>query len=241
MAKERLALCEKHVADELARKHKLIGDAAIAAEGERLRGEIKTLTDERDRASASLAASQESLAKLKSENDRLRKLLATMEGGGGEPSKPMDVAATVKDLLDDDGDDDGAKPVKVSAKDALGDDADVPSAATSLDDAKALNALAEAEEAGFGSSSGMLPGQAPDAKAQKKAAEDAQKKTKAEQAAKKDAIPDTYTVQEGDTLYKIAQRFYGRTSAWKRIREENKDKISTDGRVRTGQVLKLPK
>ena len=48
-------------------------------------------------------------------------------------------------------------------------------------------------------------------------------------------------MQEGDTLYKIALRFYGKTSAWKQIREANKESITTDGRVRTGQTLKLPK
>ena len=37
------------------------------------------------------------------------------------------------------------------------------------------------------------------------------------------------------------RRFYGRTSAWKIIREANKESITTDGRVRTGQTLRLPK
>ena len=69
----------------------------------------------------------------------------------------------------------------------------------------------------------------------------AEKKMKAARKAQKDAIPDTYVVQEGDTLYKIATRFYGRTSAWKQIREANKDTISTDGRVRTGMKIRLPK
>lgn len=53
-------------------------------------------------------------------------------------------------------------------------------------------------------------------------------------------LPETYTVQEGDTLYKIAKDFYGTVGAWKQIREANKDKISTDGRIRAGQVIKLP-
>ena len=89
--------------------------------------------------------------------------------------------------------------------------------------------------------SSFRPTQAADAKYKKKAAEEAAKKAKAEREAKKDAIPDTYVVQEGDTLYKIALRFYGKTSAWKQIREANKESITTDGRVRTGQTLKLPK
>jgi len=60
---------------------------------------------------------------------------------------------------------------------------------------------------------------------------------------KKSAIPphpDTYTVQEGDTLYKISTRFYGSSAKWRAIRELNKATISTDGRLRAGQVIRLP-
>lgn len=56
----------------------------------------------------------------------------------------------------------------------------------------------------------------------------------------KEKKPATYVVQEGDTLYKIAVKFYGRSSAWQIIREANKESVSTDGRVRAGQVLRLP-
>jgi len=38
-------------------------------------------------------------------------------------------------------------------------------------------------------------------------------------------IPETHVVREGDTLYGIAKRYYGRISAWKRIREANKERI----------------
>ena len=54
------------------------------------------------------------------------------------------------------------------------------------------------------------------------------------------SIPATYTVQEGDTLFKISEKFYGSSSYWRAIRESNKAIVSTDGRVKTGQVLKLP-
>ena len=53
--------------------------------------------------------------------------------------------------------------------------------------------------------------------------------------------PETYVVQEGDTLYKIAIRFYGRRSAWTKIRDANKTVISMDGRVNAGQRIALPK
>lgn len=52
--------------------------------------------------------------------------------------------------------------------------------------------------------------------------------------------PAEYVVQEGDTLYKLAVRFYGNRSAWNRIREANKTVISTDGRIKVGQKLVLP-
>ena len=52
--------------------------------------------------------------------------------------------------------------------------------------------------------------------------------------------PSEYVVQEGDSLIKIAQRFYGRKSAWTLIRDANKTIVSTDGRVNAGQKLKLP-
>ena len=52
--------------------------------------------------------------------------------------------------------------------------------------------------------------------------------------------PETYVVQEGDTLYKLAVRFYGVRSAWTKIRDANKTEISTDGRVKAGQTIRLP-
>lgn len=52
--------------------------------------------------------------------------------------------------------------------------------------------------------------------------------------------PPEYVVQDGDTLYKLAIRFYGRRGAWVLIREANKAVVSTDGRVKVGQKLKLP-
>ena len=220
MAKERLAICERALAEELAKKMNLIGDSAIAEEIEHSRKELADMKKSREGLAAKLKESEEGSSKLKSENERLRKLLASLGGESGGTPEKTDIVSSVKDLLDD----------------------EEPSAPTvaALDEAKSLNALAEADD-DVGTASSLLPTQASDAKEKKKASEDAAKKAKAEREAKKEAIPDTYVVQEGDTLYKIALRFYGRTSAWKMIREANKETITTDGRVRTGQTLKLPK
>ena len=220
MAKERLAICERALAEELAKKMNLIGDSAIAEEIEHSRNELAAMKKKNDELLAKLKDSAGAVSELKGENERLRKLLASLAGESGGTPEKADIVSSVKDLLDDE----PAAPT-----------------VTALDEAKSLNALAEADDGDVGTASSLLPTQAADAKEKKKASEDAAKKAKSEREAKKDAIPDTYVVQEGDTLYKIALRFYGRTSAWKMIREANKETITTDGRVRTGQTLKLPK
>ncbi|MGN0847006.1 MAG: LysM peptidoglycan-binding domain-containing protein, partial [Kiritimatiellia bacterium] len=52
--------------------------------------------------------------------------------------------------------------------------------------------------------------------------------------------PERYTVQEGDTLFKISTRFYGSANKWRTILNLNRTIISPDGRLRVGQVIKLP-
>ena len=69
---------------------------------------------------------------------------------------------------------------------------------------------------------------------------DAERAASEKTAAEKAKRPPVYVVQEGDTLYKIALRFYGRKSAWRMIREANKVTIPPDGRVKAGQSIKLP-
>jgi nucleoid-associated protein YgaU len=61
-----------------------------------------------------------------------------------------------------------------------------------------------------------------------------------EKVEKKRTIPETYTVEEGDTLMRISAKFYGTNRKWREIRDANRTVISTDGRVRAGQVIKLP-
>lgn len=70
-------------------------------------------------------------------------------------------------------------------------------------------------------------------------ASDDEKKKEKKKRAKRD-IPETYTIEEGDTLMRISIKFYGTNRRWREIREANKTIISPDGRVRIGQVIKLP-
>jgi len=52
-----------------------------------------------------------------------------------------------------------------------------------------------------------------------------------------------YVVKKGDTLPEIAARpeIYGDASQWRRIYEANQDIIGRDHKVKTGQVLMIPK
>lgn len=50
----------------------------------------------------------------------------------------------------------------------------------------------------------------------------------------------TYSVVSGDTLSKIAKRFYGDANAYNKIFEANRDQLSDPDKIKVGQVLRLP-
>ena len=50
----------------------------------------------------------------------------------------------------------------------------------------------------------------------------------------------TYTVQSGDTLWKIAEEAYGRGADYMLIFEANRDQLDNPDLIRPGQVLKIP-
>jgi nucleoid-associated protein YgaU len=56
--------------------------------------------------------------------------------------------------------------------------------------------------------------------------------------------PDTdteYTVVSGDSLSKIAKRFYGDAQQWRRIFEANRDQIENPDLIHPGQVFRIPR
>lgn len=50
----------------------------------------------------------------------------------------------------------------------------------------------------------------------------------------------TYTVKSGDNLYKIAKKVLGNGDRWRVLADANKDKISKNGNLQIGTVLKIP-
>ena len=214
LAKARLAICERLLGDELSQK---AGGTEVAEKFAKAMSDLKVLEAARTKLAADLEAQKEMNAKLASENERLRTLVASLQGETPAEKEDKVELTSIKELLDDD------EPEK-PASDIFAD-------------VKNLNAAADDEERVSALGASILPTQPKDAKAQKRAEEESAKKAR---EVSKSERPATYIVQDGDTLYKIANRFYGRTSAWKLIREANKGIISSDGRVRAGQEIRLP-
>jgi nucleoid-associated protein YgaU len=50
----------------------------------------------------------------------------------------------------------------------------------------------------------------------------------------------TYTVQPGDTLSKIAKEFYGNANAYMKIFEANRDQLDNPNMIKVGQELVIP-
>lgn len=216
-ARDRYAVCEKEFAKSFATKYGLDSVGGLKNELEetaraRAAAEEKGVKLEKD-----IARLKHEITVLKAENDRLRKVFD--DAGEENDDIRRDAKEAVQRL----------KAEKNEEEPSVG--------VESIAEAKKL--LEDEEE------DGTAPiAQPADAKAKREAAEQAKKTAEAARAAERakvPPIPDFYIVQDGDTLYKIAVRFYGRASAWRRIRDANKALISTDGRVKTGQKLVLPK
>jgi nucleoid-associated protein YgaU len=47
-------------------------------------------------------------------------------------------------------------------------------------------------------------------------------------------------VKSGDTLWKIAVKYYKNGTLWKKIYKANKKKISSPSKLRVGQKIKIP-
>ena len=59
-------------------------------------------------------------------------------------------------------------------------------------------------------------------------------------AAPSSAAKQTYTVQAGDTLSKIAKAKLGDANAYMKIFEANRDQLTDPDKIKPGQVLRLP-
>ncbi|MFI5357049.1 MAG: LysM peptidoglycan-binding domain-containing protein [Opitutales bacterium] len=49
-----------------------------------------------------------------------------------------------------------------------------------------------------------------------------------------------HTIVKGDTLFSLAQRYYGNRSKWRDIYDANRDQLSSENSLRIGMELKIP-
>ena len=213
LARDRLALCEKEMALAMADKHGITGAEGFAKELQAVRGELKESEDKVRMAEKELATARAKIEALTAERDRL---VAMVKGDAAEDVAAAKVpsAKEAKDLLDED--DEIADRITMSADAAL----------LKKDD------LDENTEA-----SPLLPKQDSATAAKPKDGIFSKKKDEKPKGVDR---PKTYVVQEGDTLYGVAKRFYGKMSAWKKIRDANKTRISSDNRLKLGDEIVLP-
>jgi LysM repeat protein len=50
----------------------------------------------------------------------------------------------------------------------------------------------------------------------------------------------TYTVQKGDTLWKISRQFYGSGKEWRKIFQANQDTVSNPDKIKAGIEIRIP-
>ena len=210
LARERLTVCEKESAHALATKYGLNASGGLARELETARAELKTATSRAAAAEKDLAALQERLRTLSADRDRL---LAVVKGGeGNEAETPAGVVAE-KDLLEEDEEAEDESRQAIRREKSVLDKEDEESTGSSLIPVRRVaDANRKTDKASDEQTSGK---KAPDR-------------------------PKMYVVEDGDTLYGIAKRFYGSIQFWKAIREANKALISSDNRLRAGDTLVLP-
>lgn len=246
-----------------------ISQAHLLQENDRLNRLITTLEGEKSVLAEARAKSDQETATLRSENVRLRGILTKMRiddsGTENQGSLLKRVESAVRGESAE-----AAAPAKTDAKvlRALRSEAAALADGTSVEPAHTDKAggsstadvlkKVEARLKGPEEQSPALPAEtaaktapasdksAPQEKSERHALDrsaalaligKSDRKTK---APKTSAEPRTYVVQPGDTLFRVAEKFYGDSTQWRKIRDANRTRIDPDGRIRAGQIIAVP-
>ena len=214
LAEDRMSVCEREMARVLTERFAPQAVQDALRDVQEVRAAQAKIESERAKLKSELETAMRDLARMRQENARLKELMR--DEVGSEPA----VSEYAKDVAE----------AKRAVDEDAGAGADI---ADEIAEAKKLVSSDAAEPP-------PMLSQAEDAKAKRAAAREAAQNVSKPVLYPHEHRPATYVVQEGDTLYKIAVRFYGRASAWSKIRSANKATISMDGRVREGQKIVLP-
>ena len=238
VATKRMAVCEKELAQKLAEKHGLVSGAERAREVESLKAEVESLRKNLADARKGLEECHRRIAALVAERGRL---VAIVKGVGGNDDVQAPDAPTKKELREilEEGDSRASGvPSETELREIQEEDGASAGGRSKL--SSEIARLREEEKTEMEAGSSLLPARKKDGVEMRDDEKESRQKRGDEVVAAMTKHPPTYVVQEGDTLYRIAVRFYGRLSAWKKIRDANKAVISNDGRVRAGDTITLP-
>ena len=242
VAQDRVKLCETLLSAEVLRKAGGSASGKLAADNEKLTADRDALGARVKRLEAELAKAKKEIARLETENDSKSRLLAKLsEADDVKASKTSAVKEALATLRSERAEVERRRltPTDAELLDE-GDESEPVDRIRASEDVQKLKgelARLDAEPvppqaaAGKGKDAGAKP-----TSLESMLGAAGQKKPMANAAAR----TEIYTVQNGDTLFRISMRFYGSPNKWRAILEANRAVISADARLRVGQVIRLP-
>jgi len=263
LAQERIRIAEQLLAPQILRK---VGDsvqgisqAHLLKENDRLNRIITSLEGEKSVLVEAKTRAEKDAETLRSENARLREILGKMrtdETDASSSSLLKRVEAAVRK-----GNEDVSPSDKLNGKSlkALREEASAlagEGAQKSATDRKPLVDVPSTDEV-LKKVQTRLTGEVATSATEQKADQPGKQQVKPEKfdrsslsalgfgrndkkSAKAGGEPRTYVVQPGDSLFRVAEKFYGDSTHWKKIRDANRTRIDPDGRIRAGQILVIP-
>ncbi len=260
LAQDRIRIAEQLLAPQILKK---VGDsvegisqAHLLKETERLNRIITTLEGEKSVLLEGKAASDKDVAELRGDNERLRGILTKMRVSetvpeSAEPIRKRIEEAVKKGEAEKPGAKTDAKTVRALREEAAAMAAggsreagrkplvDVPSTEVMM--RKVQTRLEGAPETPPAVTKEDVSDK-PDkhGKSTLSALSIFGKEDKKEKASKISGEQRTYVVQPGDSLFRVAEKFYGDSTHWRKIRDANRTRIDPDGRIRAGQIIIVP-
>ena len=260
LAQERIRVAEQLLAPQILKK---VGDsvqglsqAHLLKENERLNLIITTREGEKSVLLEAKTKAEKELADLKGDNERLRDILRKMrvsetsserteslstrveEAAQATPGESSAVKTDAKSLraLREEAAALSAQGVKTAGRKPL---VDVPSTESVLKKVE-MKLAGEPEKTASASASAKPDEAEKSGRADLSALTLFGKGEKKEKSAKSAGSPRTYVVQPGDSLFRVAEKYYGDSTQWKKIRDANRTRIDPDGRIRAGQIIVVP-